>query len=191
MKNVLLYVRVSTEDQEVENQLAPLKKAAKDNGWNIVGIYRDNISAVKKRPGFDALCQAIEDGKADVVAAWSVDRLGRSLETLIKFMTMLHKKGIDLYLHQSGIDTTKPAGKAMFQMMGIFAEFEREMIRERVRAGMARGKAQGAKYGKPPKWTPEQREQALALKAAGKSCRDIAKATGMGLGTVGRIVKAS
>ena len=86
--------------------------------------------------------------KFDVVAAWSVDRLGRSLQDLVGFLSQLHRVGVDLYLHQQAIDTTTAAGKALFQMMGVFAEFERSMIRDRVNAGLARAKAQGNQLGR-------------------------------------------
>jgi DNA invertase Pin-like site-specific DNA recombinase len=85
----------------------------------------------------------------DVVMAWSVDRLGRSLQDLVGFLSEIHALKVDLYLHQQGIDTTTPAGKAMFQMMGVFSEFERAMIQERVRAGLARAKDEGTKLGRP------------------------------------------
>ena len=115
-------------------------------------MYRDEgISGSKgrdKRPGFDAMHKDASRRKFDIVMAWSVDRLGRGLQDLIGFLSELHALGIDLALHQQGIDTTTPAGKAMFQMMGVFAEFERSMIVERVRAGVARGKASGTKSGK-------------------------------------------
>ena len=88
--------------------------------------------------------------KFDLVAAWSVDRLGRSLQDLIGFLSDLHGAGRDLYLHQQAIDTTTPSGKAMFQMLGVFAEFERAMIRERVNAGLARAKAKGVTLGRRP-----------------------------------------
>ena len=81
--------------------------------------------------------------------AWSVDRLGRSLQDLIGFLAEIHALRVDLYLHQQGIDTTTPAGKALFQMMGVFAEFERAMIQERVRAGLARARANGKVLGRP------------------------------------------
>ncbi len=89
----------------------------------------------KGRPAFDRMCKDAVRRKFDVVAAWSVDRLGRSLQDLVGFRSELHTTGVDLFLHQQGIDTTSPAGKAMFQMMGVFAEFERAMIRDRVNAG--------------------------------------------------------
>jgi DNA invertase Pin-like site-specific DNA recombinase len=83
-----------------------------------------------------------------MVMAWSADRLGRSLQDLVGFLSELHALGIDLFLHQQGLDTTTPAGKAMFQMMGVFAEFERAIIQERVRAGLARAKSEGKRLGR-------------------------------------------
>src|SRR5882762_4324958 len=86
--------------------------------------------------------------KFDMVAAWSVDRLGRSLTDLLSILQTLHEKGVDLFLHQQGLDTSTTAGKAMFQMLGVFAEFERGIIRERVNAGLARARANGTKLGR-------------------------------------------
>jgi DNA invertase Pin-like site-specific DNA recombinase len=124
--------------------------------------------------------------------AWSVDRLGRSLQDLIGFLSELHSLGIDLALHQQGIDTTTPAGKAMFQMMGVFAEFERSMIVERVRAGLARAKASGTKSGKAfgrPR-TPVDLEKRIgeALATPGRpGFHKIAAQFGVATGTVQRI----
>jgi len=101
-----------------------------------------------KRPQFDALCRDATKRQFDVVMAWSVDRLGRSLQDLASFLTELHALKIDLFLHQQGIDTTTPGGKAMFQMMGVFAEFERSMIQERVRAGLRRAVSEGKQLGR-------------------------------------------
>ena len=119
----------------------------------IVGIYDDNgVSGAKSREDRDAfnrLCMDATRRKFDVVMAWSVDRLGRSLQDLVGFLSELHGVGCDLYLHQQGIDTTTPAGKMMFQMCGVFAEFERSMIQERVKAGLARARAQGKTLGRP------------------------------------------
>jgi DNA invertase Pin-like site-specific DNA recombinase len=95
------------------------------------------------------LCRDASKREFDAVMAWSVDRLGRYLQDLIKFLSEIHALKIDLYLHQQGLDTTTPAGKAMFQMMGVFAEFERAMIQERVRAGLARAKQEGKRLGRP------------------------------------------
>ena len=150
-KRVALYLRVSTAEQTVENQRRELQAVARRHGWKVVAVYSDaGISGSKgrdKRPEYDRLCHAISRREFDKVAAWSVDRLGRSLQDLVAFLGELHGKGIDLYLHQQGIDTATPAGKAMFQMMGVFAEFERAMIVERVKAGLARARSQGKRLG--------------------------------------------
>ena len=103
----------------------------------------------EKRPAFDNLLKDANRRKFDLMAAWSVDRLGRSLKDLLSFLDAIHTLGIDLYLHQQGIDTTTPAGKAMFQMCGVFAEFERSIIRERINAGLARARANGKRLGRP------------------------------------------
>src|SRR3954470_4033625 len=136
-----IYLRVSTNEQTTDNQERELRAAAERMGHEIVAVYRDaGISGSKgrdQRPGFDAMHKDAARRRFDVVMAWSVDRLGRSLQDLCGFLSELHSLGIDLFLHQQGIDTTTPAGKAMFQMMGVFAEFERSMIVERVRAGVA------------------------------------------------------
>jgi DNA invertase Pin-like site-specific DNA recombinase len=148
-----IYLRVSTDDQTTENQERELRTTAERAGHEIVMVYRDEgISGSKgrdRRPGFDAMHRDAARRKFDVVMTWSVDRLGRSLQDLCGFLSELHALDIDLVLHQQGIDTTTPAGKAMFQMLGVFAEFERSMIRERVKAGIARAKAQGKHCGRP------------------------------------------
>jgi DNA invertase Pin-like site-specific DNA recombinase len=122
-------------------------------GCQVVKVYKNHgISGAKgrgQRPSFDALCKDAACRQFDVVMAWSVDWLGCSLPDLIDFLKELHALKIALFLHQQGFDMTTPAGKAMFQMMGVFAEFERAMIQERVRAGLLRAKAQGTKSGKP------------------------------------------
>jgi DNA invertase Pin-like site-specific DNA recombinase len=96
------------------------------------------------------MCRDATKRQFDVVMAWSVDRLGRSLQDLVGFLSELHALGIDLFLHQQRLDTTTPAGKAMFQMMGVFAEFERAMVQERVRAGLVRARSEGKRLGRPP-----------------------------------------
>src|SRR5204862_4066822 len=103
-----------------------------------------------KRPAFDALCRDATKRQFDVVMAWSVDRLGRSLQDLVGFLAELHALKVDLFLHQQGLDTTTPAGKAMFQLLGVFAEFERSIIQERVRAGLRRARSEGKRLGRPP-----------------------------------------
>ena len=155
-------------------------------------MYRDaGISGSKgrdQRPGFDAMHKDAARRRFDVVMAWSVDRLGRSLQDLCGFLSELHSLGIDLFLHQQGIDTTTPAGKAMFQMMGVFAEFERSMIRERVNAGIARAKAGGKHCGRPFIDTKLEGRIRAALAAPDRpGLHKIAKQFRVGTGTVQRI----
>ena len=141
MKRVGIYLRVSTDSQTTDNQRLELEAVAARSGWQVLGFYEDaGISGAKgrdKRPGFDRLIKDATGRKLDMVAAWSVDRLGRSLQDLVGFLTELQALHCDLYLHQRALDTSTPSGRAMFQMCGVFAEFERGMIRERVNAGLA------------------------------------------------------
>ena len=195
IKRAAIYIRVSTDGQTVDNQRLELEQAAKSAGWEIVGVYDDNgVSGAKsreQREAFDRLCKDATRRKFDVVMSWSVDRLGRSLQDLVAFLSELHAVGVDLYLHQQGIDTTTPAGKAMFQMMGVFAEFERSMIQERVKAGLARVKKHGTKSGKPigrPKVTSQVERAVLTAREEGTGKRKIAKQLGIGVSTVNRIL---
>jgi Resolvase, N terminal domain len=139
-KRVALYLRVSTSEQTTKNQRRELVAVAKRQGWQVAAVFEDaGVSGAKGRngrPGLDALMKAVTRRETDMVAAWSVDRLGRSLTDLLEFLKEIHAKGVDLFLHQQGLDTSTPSGRAMFQMMGVFAEFERAMIRERVLAGL-------------------------------------------------------
>jgi DNA invertase Pin-like site-specific DNA recombinase len=153
MRRAVLYLRVSTQDQTTANQERELREVAERMGCEITHVYRDHVvggaKGRDKRPQFDKLCTDATKRQFDVVMAWSVDRLGRSLQDLVAFLTEIHALKVDLYFHQQGIDTTTPAGKAMFQMMGVFAEFERAMIQERVRAGLARARDEGKTLGRP------------------------------------------
>ena len=192
-KRVALYARVSTDGQTVENQLRELRAVAKRHGWEIAEEYSDRgISGAKgkdQRPAFMAVCQAVERKEVDLVAAWSVDRLSRSLLDLVNFLGELHAKHVDLYLHQQGLDTGTPAGKAMFRMMGVFAEFEREMIVERVKAGLKRARAEGKVLGRPRVSTAVE-AKVVALRKQGRGMRAIARELGIGNCTVQRIVAA-
>jgi len=141
IKRAAHYVRVSTDHQSVENQIRELRQVAERRGWQVVEDTRDaGISGAKgrdQRPGLDALIKDASRRKFDVVMAWAIDRLGRSLVDLLGTIQHLEAVGVDLYLDQQAIDTTTPAGKLLFQMTGAFAEFERSMIRQRVRAGLS------------------------------------------------------
>jgi DNA invertase Pin-like site-specific DNA recombinase len=187
-----LYLRVSTVDQDTERQERELRQVATARGWDVVEVYADNgISGAKgrdKRPAFDQLQKDAARRKFDIVMSWSVDRLGRSLQGLVTFLQEIHSLGIELYLHQQGIDTQTPAGKAMFQMCGVFAEFERAMIVERVRSGLAKAKAKGTRSGRPigrPR-IPDNTRQKIrtAYAAGGVGMRTLAKQFDVSLGSV-------
>ena len=140
-RRVAIYLRVSTlNGQTPENQRRELEQVAQRSGWKIVKVFEDvGVSGAKsreERPEFDALLKAAARREIDLVAAWSVDRLGRSLQDLVGFLAEIRDLGCDLYLHQQAVDTTTLGGKALFQMMGVFAEFERGIICERVMAGL-------------------------------------------------------
>ncbi len=151
-KRAALYLRVSTGEQTTANQRRELKAVAKKRGWDIVAVYEDaGISGAKgrdQRPQFDTMLKDAVRGKFDILAVWAVDRMGRSLQDLVGSLNELHGAGVDLFLHQQAIDTTTPSGRAMFQMLGVFAEFERSMIQERIRAGLARAREQGVTLGR-------------------------------------------
>ena len=188
---VAIYARVSTNEQTTENQVRELTKWADRAGHEVVRIYDDNgVSGAKGREyrkEFDKLLKGAVRREFDLVAAWSVDRLGRSMGDLIEFLEDLHGSGVDLYLHQQALDTTTPSGKAMFQMMGVFAEFEKSMISERVKAGLARTKAKGTKLGRP-KVSAEREAKILELRSQGMGMIKIGKELGVGTSTVQRVV---
>jgi DNA invertase Pin-like site-specific DNA recombinase len=186
-----IYLRVSTLDQTTANQERELREVAARMGCNIVKVYRDHgVSGAKgrdKRPQFDALCPDATQRKFDLIMAWSVDRLGCSLQDLVAFLSEIHALKVDLYLHQQGLDTTTPAGKALFQMMGVFAEFERAMIQERVRAGLARVKAEGKTLGRPRIDATLEADIRKALHKGDLGIRKIAVKLGVATGTVQRV----
>ena len=193
MKRAAIYARVSTNGQTTDNQLIELREAASRHNWTIAAEYLDHgISGAKgrdKRPELDNLLNAANRREFDIIMAWSVDRLGRSLQHLVGFLDEIHAKGVDLYLHQQNIDTITPSGKAMFQMAGVFAEFERSMIQERVKAGLERAKKQGIILGRPK--VPASIESRICKeRRAGKGILRIAKEVGVGTSTVQRVVHA-
>jgi DNA invertase Pin-like site-specific DNA recombinase len=192
MKRAVFYLRVSTLEQTTANQERELRAVADRMGCDVVKVYKDHgISGAKgrdKRPAFDKLCRDAARREFDMVMAWSVDRLGRSLQDLIVFLSEIHALKIDLYLHQQGLDSTTPAGKAMFQMMGVFAEFERAMIQERIRAGLARARSEGKTLGRPRIADETERAIQRALKAKDRpGVRQIATDFGVSPGTVQKI----
>lgn len=190
-KRVALYVRVSTSEQTTKNQKRELIAASKRQSWQIVKIFEDaGISGAKDRsgrPGLDALLKSVTRKEIDLVAAWSVDRIGRSLQDLVHFLSDLHSKGVDLYLHQQGLDTTTPSGKAMFQMLGVFAEFERAIIRERISVGLRRARAEGKHFGRP-RVSAETEVTIRKLRKSGLGMRKIATSLNIGTSVVQRVL---
>jgi DNA invertase Pin-like site-specific DNA recombinase len=195
-KRVGLYLRVSTKNgQTVDNQRRALAEAiGRRDGWIIAEEFVDDgISGAKgrdKRPAFDRLLKAVVRRKIDVVAAWSVDRLGRSLQDLIGFLGELNAAGVDLYLEKQAVDTTTPAGRALFQMLGVFAEFERAIIQERIHAGLVRAREKGTKSGKAIGRPQIDRRKAELIRAElqkGTGIVKTARLTGAGVATVQRI----
>lgn len=189
-KRAALYLRVSTDNQSTDNQRRELEAVAARAGWTIACVLEDaGLSGAKgrdRRPAFDRLHRMITRREVDLVMAWSVDRLGRSLQDLVAFLGELHGAGCDLYLHAQGLDTSTPAGKAMFGMLGVFAEFERSMIQERVRAGLARAKAQGKHLGRPRVAAELEAKVATSLRE-GLGIHRTARLHGVGTSTVQRI----
>jgi DNA invertase Pin-like site-specific DNA recombinase len=192
-KRAAIYLRVSTDGQTTENQRRELAEVAKAAGWEVVEFYEDaGVSGAKgrdQRPAFDHLCRDATKRRFDVVMAWSVDRLGRSLQDLVAFLGELKALRVDLFILKQGVDTTTPAGKAMFQMLGVFAEFERALIQERVKAGLARAKAEGKTLGRP-KMDDKTIQVIERGKAAGLSVRAIAAKAGVSVGAVHKVISA-
>jgi DNA invertase Pin-like site-specific DNA recombinase len=194
MKTAAIYARVSTNGQTTDNQIRELRKVAKRHGWKVAAEYIDHgVSGAKgrdQRPALDKLLKAANRRDYSIIMAWSVDRLGRSLQHLVGFLDEIHAKGVDLYLHQQNIDTSTPSGKAMFQMAGVFAEFERSMIQERVRAGLERAREQGKVLGRPK--VPVRTESLIRQKRKqGMGILKIAREVGVGTSVVQRVLKAA
>src|SRR3974390_1570574 len=187
-----IYVRVSTDKQTIENQVRELRQIAERRGWEIMAEYRDaGISGAKGRDGRPGLDQMLKDAqrrKFDVIMAWAIDRLGRSLIDLLGTIQTLEACGVDLYLDQQSIDTTTPAGKLMFQVCGAFGEFERSMIRQRIHAGLKRAVAQGKQLGRP-RIDAALEKRIQAQLRTGKGMLKVARECGVGSGTVQRLAR--
>lgn len=187
IKRTALYLRVSQDTQTTENQRRELIDVAERNGWKIVAEFTDHgISGSKgrdQRPGYDALMKAVARREIDMVASWAVDRLGRSLQDLVTFLNEVNAKGVDLYLHQQALDTSTPSGRAMFGMLSVFADFEREMIRSRIMAGLARSDKKPGRPSLPPIMI----EKIQRMLNSGLSINATAKRLKVGVGTVHRI----
>ena len=188
-----IYTRVSTGSQEISNQLHTLREIARMKGLTIVKEYTDDgISGAKgrdQRKGFDSLLIGATRKEFDVILVWSVDRLGRNLQDLISFLNEIHSVGCDLFIHQSGIDTTTPTGKMMFGILSVFADFERSMITQRTRAGMERAKREGKKIGRPSNLNDGLKQSILYMRSQGLGIRKIATDLKVGVGTIYRVLE--
>lgn len=186
-KRVALYTRVSTDQQTTENQHRELQAVAERLNWTIVETLADEgISGAKgrdQRPGFDRLMQIVTRKEVDLIACWSVDRLGRSLQHLVTFLNEINARGVDLYLHTQGLDTSTPAGRAMFSMLSVFAEFERAILRERIMAGLRRSTKKPGR----PSLDPEKVQRIERALRSGLSINATAKKLKLGVATVHRI----
>ena len=190
-KRVAFYLRVSTGSQTVENQRRELAAAAEQRGWTVAEIYSDSgFSGAKgrdQRPAFGRLCSDAIAGKFDIVAAWSVDRLGRSVLHLAQFVEDMRGAGVGLFLLKQGIDSETPTGRAMLSMCATFAELEREIIRERIHSGLARARAKGRRLGRKPVGADvERRIRDLHAKGLGKL--KIARTLEIGTSVVQRVL---
>ena len=194
MKRAGLYLRVSQDSQTTDNQRRILMEVAELSGWTVVEVFEDaGFSGAKsrdKRPAFDALLKAVHRREISMVAAFAVERLGRSLPDLVSFLNDIQASGCDLYLHQQAVDTSTPSGRMLFQMLAVFSEFERAIITSRINAGLARARAKGVSFGRPNLSLEVRRKVQKAL-GDGLSIRAVAKATGVSTASVQRIKRAT
>jgi len=193
--NVISYARVSDSAQNPENQLNELRQVAKRNGWNIIKEYVDHgISGAKgrdKRPEFDAMLKSAMRKDAELIMFWAVDRASRNLSHLVEMMEELDSKKVGMYFHQQAIDTSTPSGRAMIQMAGVFASFERSMLRERILASHARARAEGKSIGRPSQINDALKTSIKFMRDKGVGIKKIAKELNVGVGTVYKVMGVS
>jgi DNA invertase Pin-like site-specific DNA recombinase len=182
-----IYARVSTLEQDCNNQLIELRRYVEARGWTAVEYVDRGVSGTKdKRPALDAMLRDAKRRRFDVVVCWRLDRLGRNLKHLITLLDELQALGVAFVSLAEGIDATTPAGKLQMHILGAIAEFERERIRERVLAGLQRAKAQGKRLGRPRRELPL--DAILAARTAGLSVRDAAVQLGVSRATAHRLL---
>lgn len=190
-----LYLRVSTAEQTTENQRLELVKLAELRGWQVTEVYEDaGISGAKgrdKRPELDRLLKDAAKRKFDRVLVWSVDRLGRSTAQVAVTMEELRSSRVNLFCYRESMDSSTAHGQAMLEMAAVFAKLERAMIQERVKAGLARAKAEGKTLGRPRVVDDAVRAAVLTGKSAGLSVRKIAAQVGVSVGTVQGVLTAA
>lgn len=178
-----IYARVSTLDQEPENQLQEIRRYTAARGWTAQEYVDHGVSGAKdRRPALDQLRSDARRRRFDVVVCWRLDRLGRNLKHLITLLEELQALGVAFVSLAEGIDATTPAGKLQMHILGAIAEFERERIRERVLAGLQRARTQGTRLGRPRVLVPIARVQGVA----GLSIDQAARALGVSRSTLKR-----
>ena len=189
-KRVAIYARVSTDKQTCENQLNELRSIAERMQYIVVDEFIDEgISGVtSSRPSLDALMKSATQRRFDMVMCWSIDRLGRSLQNLIEILNELQSLKVDLFFMQQGMDTSTSAGRMMFSIFGALAEFERNLIRERVIAGQQRAISQGVKMGRPSKMNDGMKNAIKLLRERGIGIKQIARELKIGIGTVYSVI---
>ena len=192
-KRVCIYARVSTSQQTTENQIQALREVAERAGYRVVKIYSDDgISGSKGREDRPALNQMMKDAvnrQFEMVMCWSIDRLGRSITNLIEIMNELNDLKIDMFFSQQSIDTQTSAGRMIFGIFSSLASFEREMIRDRVKAGLDRARKNGVKLGRPTVVNDGIRSAVLVLREKGLGIREICRKLGIGCGTYYSVIK--
>ena len=189
-KRVAIYTRVSTVDQHPETQLYDLREMAKERGYEIVSEYSDKISGAKqKRPGLDQLMADASRHKFDVVLVWAFDRMARSVRHFLEILDELNHLNIEFVSFRENIDTGGPLGRAMVVIVGAIAELEKNLIVERVRAGMRRAKLEGRQIGRSP--LKIDRAQLVHDRSSGMSLTEVAKKHRVSRATVCRLMKGS
>jgi DNA invertase Pin-like site-specific DNA recombinase len=173
-----IYARVSTVDQEPENQLQELRRYVEARGWSATEYVDRGVSGAKdRRPALDQLLADAKRRRFDVLVCWRLDRLGRSLKHLIGLLDELQSLGVAFVSLAEGIDATTPAGKLQMHILGAIAEFERERIRERVLAGLQRARTQGRRLGRPRAMVPIERLQRVASLPIDEAARTLGVST--------------
>jgi DNA invertase Pin-like site-specific DNA recombinase len=189
---VALYGRVSTTDkgQDPELQLKDLRAYSKARGWKVFGEYVDvgESGAKDRRPELDRLMEDARKRRIDGILVWKLDRFGRSLKSLVTTLEELRALGIQFVSYTENLDFSTPAGRAMANLIGVFAEFERDLIRERVRAGIQNAKSKGVRVGRRPLVDERILSMVRDRKGRGISIRSISKELGLSRSVIHRAV---
>ena len=193
---VALYCRVSTstKDQTTENQLRELTDYCDRMGYEVVKVYEDEVFGAKsreKRPAYNQMCKDAFLKKFDTIIGWDVSRFGRSMKEFVSFLSDMDEKGIGVIAVKNGLDTSSSSGRMMMKLIGVLEEWNREMLIERTRAGLARTVANGTKLGRKKITNDTMTAKIIELRTAKKSIREIASEVGVSRGTVSNILKVA